>query len=421
MKVDFKKLKKDISLPDFLLHLGWKFAPGSSPSAPKMTDGSQYIVIKKNNVGEYTYWDTHSDIRGASVIDLMQQHMFQQTGKMPSLREVGETLQLYINNNEVVISKNSDYKVSNASLDEKQLAFLQSQLKPYKNDFLEKRGISKDTLSSPEFRDVFFSREFKKEGKTYNNTCTKMINAHSFQGISQRGMRNEDNKSFKGVLGNKFSSITVSNHDKSRPIDTIYVGESMIDCASHYQLNNLNTSKNILYVSTEGSLTKGQLELIKLLIDKQNPKELITIFDNDGPGYKYTLKLDTFLKEGIIPEIDGLPAKELKEKVLQLSNVELSINNDWNDDLKEAVLIAKNIEFEEAVKKNDFSILTNLKMSGYVPSSDMMQKISAYISINMAIAIQKIFDLQLKGQSMDDIKLVHNESNELYTSLKQEL
>ena len=40
MKVDFDKLKRDVSLPEFFLYLGWKFVSGSSNSSPKMSNGS---------------------------------------------------------------------------------------------------------------------------------------------------------------------------------------------------------------------------------------------------------------------------------------------------------------------------------------------------------------------------------------------
>ena len=36
MKVDFNQIKTTISLPDFLLELGWKIVEGSSNSCPKI-------------------------------------------------------------------------------------------------------------------------------------------------------------------------------------------------------------------------------------------------------------------------------------------------------------------------------------------------------------------------------------------------
>ena len=79
------------------------------------------------------------------------------------------------------------------------------------------------------------------------------------------------------------------------------------------------------------------MEVIKLLLCKQNindiPNKITYIFDNDKNGYKYALKLDSFLK-GQEMNIENMSPEELKEKVLQLPNVDLSMESDWNDDLR---------------------------------------------------------------------------------------
>lgn len=60
---------------------------------------------------QYTYWDVHSDsVRGRSIMDLMQEHLFETTGKMPTLREVGEILQNYINTNRITTPEKADMK-----------------------------------------------------------------------------------------------------------------------------------------------------------------------------------------------------------------------------------------------------------------------------------------------------------------------
>lgn len=89
MKVDFNQIKTLISLPDFLYELGWKFVKGSSRACPKMSNGTHTIVIKRNAQNQYTYWDVHSDsVRGRTILDLMQDHLMETTGKRPTLREV---------------------------------------------------------------------------------------------------------------------------------------------------------------------------------------------------------------------------------------------------------------------------------------------------------------------------------------------
>lgn len=397
MKVDFNKLKEEISLPDLFLYLGWKFAPGSSNSAVKMTNGSHTYVIKRNTLGQYTYWDVHGDSRGKSCLDFMQQHIYEQTGKTPSLREAGEALQTFLDNHDILTVNNSNIKVVSSNLDDSQLAALGHELKPYAGDFLQKRNISEATLSSPVFKDVFYSRLYKVKGKEYNNTCIKIINEKGFQGISQRGF-DENGKSFKGFKGYKYGSLGITNHNKSRPIDLICVGESMIDNASHYQIKFSNTQKNLLYISTEGSITQGQIELISLLLVRQNitdyQNKVLYIFDNDREGHKYAVKLDTYLREQKIPEIDNFSTEELKDLVSRIPNTDLSILCDWNDDLQAGILSSKDRDFATAVLNNDYNKLIELHTEGYIPSLNMLSKLECDAKTH--IAVESIFNLAPK-------------------------
>ncbi len=93
-----------------------------------------------------------------------------------------------------------------------------------------------------------------------------MYNENGVQAISQR------NEAFKGILGGKFDCLATSNHDKSRPIDILYIGESFIDCISHYQLCHSGSDLNLVYVSTEGTFTEGQMRLLRLILDKKPGK-----------------------------------------------------------------------------------------------------------------------------------------------------
>ena len=328
MKVDFNQIKTTISLPDFLLELGWKIVEGSSNSCPKMSNGTHTIVIKRNSQNQYTHWDVHSDsVRGRSIMDLMQEHLFETTGKMPTLREVGEILQNYINTNRITTPEKSRYEVGNTSMGTDELHFYLRQLQTYKGNYLSKRGILKESIESRFFKDTFFIREVKNKGSIYQNVCIKMYNENGVQAISQR------NEAFKGILGGKFDCLATSNHDKSRPIDILYIGESFIDCISHYQLCHSGSDLNLVYVSTEGTFTEGQMRLLRLILDKNQVKELRSIFDNDKQGHKYTLWLHRYF-HGDTTDVESLSNDELRNKVQELKNVELSENKDWNDDLK---------------------------------------------------------------------------------------
>lgn len=328
MKVDFNQIKTAISLPDFLLQLGWKFVSGSSNACPKMSNGTHTIVIKRNAQNQYTYWDVHSDsIRGRSILDFMQEHLFETTGKMPTLREVGEILQKYINTNQIVTPEQSRYEVGNTSLNQNELQFYLNQLKPYNGNYLQKRGIRKESIESKVFQNTFFIREVRNKGSVYRNVCVKMYSEKGVEAISQR------NETFKGIIGGKFDCLATSAHDKSRPIDILYVGESIIDCISHYQLKHENTPLNLVYVSTEGTLTEGQMRLLRIILDKNEVKAMRTIFDNDKQGYKYTLWMQRYFYGKDI-DTENMSTAELAAEVAMLDSAELPEHKDWNDDLK---------------------------------------------------------------------------------------
>ena len=330
MKVDFNQIKTSISLPDFLRQLGWKFVKGSSNACPKMSNGNHTIVIKRNAQNQYTYWDVHDDsVRGQSIIDLMQEHLFETTGKQYTLREVGEILQNHINTNQIVTPDKSRYHVGSTSASTEELQFYLSQLKPYRGNYLQDRGISKESIESPTFKDTFYIREVKNKNVTFQNICVKMYNEQGVRAISQRG------QSFKGIIGGKFDCLAMSAHDRSRPIDILYIGESIIDCISHYQLHHGKTYQNLVYLSSEGTLTEGQMRSLRIILERNTIREIRTIFDNDKQGYKYTLWMYNHFFNGN-EDVESLSVESMNQKVSSFSFVDLPSQKDWNEDLMKA-------------------------------------------------------------------------------------
>ena len=82
-----------------------------------------------------------------------------------------------------------------------------------------------------------------------------------------------------------------------------------------------------------GLSTAGIIDTERGSIDKNQVKELRSIFDNDKQGHKYTLWLHRYF-HGDTTDVESLSNDELRNKVQELKNVELSENKDWNDDLK---------------------------------------------------------------------------------------
>lgn len=66
-------------------------------------------------------------------------------------------------------------------------------------------------------------------------------------------------------------------------------------------------------------------------------------------------------------------------------------------------------EFKEAVQKEDFMKLAQLKEQGYQPSKELIQSLNETASDNTMIAVQKIFNLKGPANTLGDIKLAHSQ------------
>lgn len=284
---DFKKYKTDISLPDFLIN-NFKFVPvkGSSFCYPKLKSllTGQEIVIRLNKLGYYTYFDIHDDrIKGCSIFDFLQKEL-SYNGKVPDLYSIAEVLDNYIKEGKVVAPDNSKYYLSSNDCN---IGLILKEVKPLEDrSFLYSRGLSDKTIDSSIFKGIFEGREYIKGGSKHVNIAIKLFNKQGVAGLSQR------NAEFKGCLLSRFDSLAISKFEQHKPIDIFLLAESMIDAASHYQMfEERLQGKNIVYFSTEGSLTAGQLELFQSSVNFKQPENIVSLFDRDIAGQEYNLKL----------------------------------------------------------------------------------------------------------------------------------
>ena len=136
-----------------------------------------------------------------------------------------------------------------------EVVFNKALLKPLKDySWLISRGISKETIESPMFKDTILQY---RSGK-YQNTAflyrTKLGGV-----IVGAEVRNHE---YKGHMAGsrKTDSIWISQPGKDS--QRIIICESALDCLSHYELN---LDPTIVYVSFGGQLTMGQLCAIENL------------------------------------------------------------------------------------------------------------------------------------------------------------
>lgn len=214
----------------------------------------------------------------------------------------------------------------------------------------------------------------------FTNTVFPIINEAGIIGIEQK------NTNYKGTaLGsNKKDGIFISNLPAEKISDTVLViGETAIDLLSYHQLvnnkktkNDLNVTlnnKSVIYVATNGELTKKQVEEIQKIIDKYKPVKTILANDNDLAGHRFNLNLacqltmpreveknkienDSFINaidknNKIKAWVNTIPNKKLAVMQYTVQYKDMQTGKSLNDNI---LKVLKDIEKAYANKYSDF-------------------------------------------------------------------
>ncbi len=306
--IDFNKYKKDIDLPSFLTEVyGFKEQKGSSRNSRKLEGHGFYIVVKKNNLDQYTWFNLNGEEKGKTILDLVSKlegcdlvkaskylDEYLLTGKFnpnnilnapSSFTSSKNFLPLY---NEFMYLYSSNPKIFSHRINNLNISLYSDK------SFLTSRGIHEnivnELLNNNQLPLIYNSLNIAN--KDFSNIAfllTPFINDEPIC-FSIR------NKGFKQFLGSHSNQLCFTNILDKSEIKHIFVGESMIDCLSHYQLHKdifkLNPI-NTVYISTEGNLLDNHIYLINTIIgnNELNLKTFNVIFDNDIAGNYFRMKL----------------------------------------------------------------------------------------------------------------------------------
>ena len=142
MKVDFKRVKREIWVGDFVLNVGWKFVGGCCKRWGKMSNGRDRIVMKGNGEKEYRYWDVEREnVRGRRIVEMMEEDVFERRGKEGRLREVGEMLEKQINRKEIISGEKRRQDVGKRRMSREEVRMQVKEVLGYKGNYVEKGGI----------------------------------------------------------------------------------------------------------------------------------------------------------------------------------------------------------------------------------------------------------------------------------------
>jgi len=364
---DFTIYKKAISLPDFLKNHGFSdYKRGSTKNNPKFTNGDITVVVKRVN-GNYYYYDVNSPDKKLTILDFVQQELSKSNGgELVPLPIVANELDKYIETGQNILPELSSYNLNSTILSTEDVNRLILHLSKTGNpDFLIKRGISEKTFTHKNFKDCIFFRKINHPNRVSHDIAFVMHGLGETRAISYRGIRDGMEESFKGFHGPKMNNIASSVLDKSKPLDAIFIGESMIDCMAHFELNfkELN-SKNVLYLSSEGSITPDQIQLFQIAINNNPSKQISTVFDND----LYGCQASTLIHSQIIVPSSRLHIKDSP-----------SVENFLNLTKAEVPIISK--KFTKA------SILFNIPTSNLTEITEYLQ--SAIYPVNSSLSLPK--------------------------------
>jgi len=286
---ELEQFKTQINLVEYAASLGYRIDKKSSSvnsKAMKSPTGEK-IAIMTDKDGHGIYFNVNDKSDSGSIIDFHQRRTGDNLGQTrKALRAFGGFADVQ---HDKSYTKPKPVDKNTAQVAHAYAAAEFTDLHPY---LTQERKISAETL-----RDSRFAQSVKidKRGNAlfphYNSQgiCGYEIKNTGFTGFAKGGQ--------KGVWYS--SNITRA--------DRIVIVESAIDALSHAELKQ--TGQETAYISTSGSLSPAQLELIKRLSDRQ----IIIATDNDSAGNKY--------------------ADQIKD-IAPGATREVATGKDWNADLQ---------------------------------------------------------------------------------------
>ena len=300
----FTDFAKDINLVDFFVsHEG--FSIDKDKSAKNVHTGWVVLDLKGNAgatietllvkytsdssspfYGQYFYLNANDKNDRGSIVNYIASRKGLDT--KAEAAQINDILNKYLGNPTTsnYTPKERDYKLlaSNNKFNAFDLKYISTHV------FFNSRGITSKTINHPFFKNKIQEHHRKDdlENKTYINPAFPMVNTNGK--VVGAELKNYD---FKGNASNslKNESVFISNKIAGQ-VNYFIIGESGLDCLSHFQLNFLKLKNtNVIYVSTGGNLVSGQIDVINFYIKKYSPLNVVLINDNDEQGVIYNINL----------------------------------------------------------------------------------------------------------------------------------
>lgn len=341
-----RQAKFEINLVDYAERQGYQVNKQKSTA----TD-----VILQKNIGQenldtigvryypetgYKYWTAMDSSDRGSLLDFEKNKNHLDLSSAAGKRELYQKIDEFLGNP----STHQTVKVkalTKKSETEKRLTDRELNLLPLTDTrYLEGRGITEKTYRSPEFQyQVYNEKVSLNYGKTYTNTVFPIRNEDI---LLAKIRRNDEELGYRGGQFNKIqekreNGIHTSNFPKGQ-LDKLYLIESPIDAMSYFELKYAEIrSKNlqVAFISTVGNPSNSAYNTIQKFINASEPKQIVSLMDNDRAGKAFTINLLGRLSK---PENDLSNNIKAEINVSQKTEATLSITFSYDTDEKRTAM-----------------------------------------------------------------------------------
>lgn len=341
-----RQAKFEINLVDYAERQGYQINKQKSTA----TD-----VILQKNIGQenldtigvryypetgYKYWTAMDSSDRGSLLDFEKNKNHLDLSSPDGKKELYQKIDEFLGNPPT--SQAAKMKPTNKKEEtEKRLTDRELNFLPLTDTrYLEGRGITEKTYRSPEFQcQVYNEKVSLNYGKTYTNTVFPIRNEET---LLAKIRRNDEELGYRGGQFNKIqekreNGIHTSNFPKQQ-LDKLYLIESPIDAMSYFELKYAEIrSKNlqVAFISTVGNPSNSAYNTIQKFINASEPKQIISLMDNDRAGKVFTINLIGRLSK---PENDLSNNIKAEINVSQKTEATLSINFSYDTDEKRKVM-----------------------------------------------------------------------------------
>lgn len=298
-KIDLNMVKRSVNIADLAMNrYGYEIDPSqSTKSYDVVRRGDDKIAVSQaRDTGFYIYYNFKDDRDKGTVIDFIVRR--ENVPVKDAIRLAGDL-------GGVERPQGKEFKPRYEQIQKDRTAVvdkIRSMEKVERSEYLESRGLSIATIGAKRF-----------EGRILGDERNNVVFPH----FDEKGPSGGEvkNNGFTGFMTGGSRGLWVSLGKKND--NKLVVTEGAVDALSYYQAKDDGKTR---YVSTGGTLTDKQVDLLGKMLDQMGKGAVIVdATDRDAAGEGYSAKLVAKFGDRVVED-------------------KTAVGKDWNDKIKSDVL-----------------------------------------------------------------------------------